>query len=85
MFILTLQKGGGVYSVKYSEKSRTVQCFVDREDAERYQGLLEANEYKHKLNIMEVDGDIIALNCDNYGYNYTIIQPDDFVIPPHIE
>ena len=30
---------------------------------------------------MEVDTDIIAMNCDNYGYNYAIITPDELMIP----
>ena len=31
---------------------------------------------------MEVDDDIVAINCNNHGYYYTVITPNDFVIPP---
>ena len=30
---------------------------------------------------MEVDTDIIAMNCDSYGYNYAIIKSDELTIP----
>ena len=83
MFILTTSRTGGVYSVTNDLKKKTVQCFQEREDAERYLYLLEADDYKEKLEVLEVDPDVVALNCDNYGYNYTIVTPDDFVIPPH--
>ena len=81
MFILTTGKKGGVYSVLNNNKKKTVQCFEEREDAERYLYLLEAEDTLG-LEVLEVDPDIVALNCDNFGYNYTIVTPDDFVIPP---
>jgi len=82
MFILTTSRTGGVYSVTNEHNKKTVQCFQERDDAERYLHLLEADDYKEKLAVLEVDPDVVALNCDNYGYNYTIVTPDDFVIPP---
>ena len=72
---------GGVYSVLNNNKKKTVQCFEEREDAERYLYLLEAEDTLG-LEVLEVDPDIVALNCDNYGYNFAVVTPDDFVIPP---
>ena len=80
MFILTTGKKGGVYSVLNNNKKKTVQCFEEREDAERYLYLLEAEDTLG-LEVLEVDPDIVALNCDNYGYNYAIIKPDELIIP----
>ncbi len=81
MFILTTKKGG-VYSVPDKEKKKIVQCFEERDDAERYRSLLEADDYKPELHLQEIDHDLVALQCGNYGYSYTIITPDVFVIPP---
>ena len=81
MFILTTSKTGGVYHVMNDNKKKTVQCFEEREDAERYLYLLEAEDTLG-LEVLEVDPDIVALNCDNYGYNFAVVTPDDFVIPP---
>ena len=36
---------------------------------------------KEPWEVMEVDTDIIAMNCENYGYNYAIIKPDELIIP----
>jgi len=83
MFILTEKKKGGVFALPNLRNSRkTVQVFVQREDAERYLSMMEAQESPQKLEIMEIEPDIVAFNCDSYGYRYTIIEPDDFVIPP---
>tara|TARA_B100000287_G_scaffold419503_1_gene457806 strand:+ start:1822 stop:2088 length:267 start_codon:yes stop_codon:yes gene_type:complete len=85
MFILTTSKTGGVYAVQADgegKKLKTVHVFEQRDDALRYKELLTATDYKDKLDIMDVDVNIIALNCDKYGYHYTIVRPNDLVIPP---
>ena len=81
MFVLTTGKKGGVWSDMNDKNKKTVHCFEEREDAERYLYLLEADDVTD-LTVMEVDPDIVALNCDNFGYNYTIVTPDDFIVPP---
>ena len=83
MFILTEKKRGGVFALPNTRNNKkTVQCFVQRDDAERYISLMEANDAPQKLEIMEIDDEIVAFNCDSYGYRYTVINPHDFVIPP---
>ena len=81
MFILTTKKGG-VYSVPDKNKKKIVQCFEERDDAERYKALLEADDYKPDLHLQEIEQDLVAMQCSNYGYQYTIISPDVLVIPP---
>ena len=81
MFVLTTGKKGGVWSVMNDKNKKTVHCFEEREDAERYLYLLEAEDTLG-LEVLEVAPDIVALNCDNYGYNFAVVTPDDFVIPP---
>tara|TARA_R100001082_G_C4327678_1_gene144129 strand:+ start:336 stop:596 length:261 start_codon:yes stop_codon:yes gene_type:complete len=85
MFILTTNPTGGVYAVQAEgdgKKMKTVHVFEQRDDALRYKELLTATDYKDTLDIMEVDTNIIALNCDKYGYHYTIVSPNELVIPP---
>ncbi len=83
MFILTQKNSGGVHAVKDKTNTKTVQVFEQEDDAVRFLTLLEADlkEKDLKWEVMEVDTDIIAMNCDNYGYNYAIITPDELMIP----
>lgn len=82
MYILVSKKHGGVYAVKNKDGKRTVQIFSHEDDAIRYHGLLEADDFDDSLEIKECDSDQVAQNCAIYGYNYCFIEPDDVVIPP---
>ena len=82
MFVLTDTNSGGIYAVNSKDKIKTVTVFEDRDDAERYVQLLLADDYEDELEIMEVDREVIAINCNNYGYQYSIVTKDDLVIPP---
>ena len=81
MFILTDRKSGGVYATNNMNNVKTVHVFGEEDDAQRYIYHLEADEYNEKLEVMEVDTNVIAINCDKYGYNYCIVSKDDLVIP----
>lgn len=83
MFVLVDENTGGVYAVRDDDTvERVVQMFVDKDDADRYYEMLVAANYKRKLTVTEVEEDTVKDNCRNYGYQFTIITPDDFVIPP---
>jgi hypothetical protein len=82
MYILVSRKHGGVYAVRNKDGLRTVQIFENEDDAIRYHGLLEAEDFSESLEVAEVDKDVIAHNCSAYGYNYCFIESDDIVIPP---
>ena len=82
MYILSDKSTGGVYAVFNKDMVKTVQIFEDEDDATRYQELLEADGCDDDLEVLEVDLATVAVNCDNYGYFYTVIKNDDFVIPP---
>ena len=43
--------------------------------------MLEANGSKSELELMEVDPDIIAMNCVNYDYRFAIIKENQLIIP----
>jgi hypothetical protein len=83
MYILTLKgkKQEGAYAVETSDGSKVLQMFVDSDDAERYIGLLEADGFP-ELEAIEIEESDAVAACENFGYNYCIIAPDDFVIPP---
>ena len=82
MFVLTDIESGGIYAVKSKDRIKTVTVFEDRDDAERYVLQLHADNYEDHLEVTEVDREVIAINCNTYGYSYSIIKKDDLVIPP---
>ena len=83
MYVLTDKATGGVYAVTDDEKDeKVVQIFVDKDDALRYYGQLEALDYQRPLQILELEEEHIKANCVNHGYMYCIITPNDLVTPP---
>tara|TARA_Y100000004_G_C8765655_1_gene348507 strand:- start:90 stop:344 length:255 start_codon:yes stop_codon:yes gene_type:complete len=81
MFILTDKSSGGVHAILNAERQKTVQVFEQEDDAIRYVTHLEAQDYPDELEIMEIDTDIVAMNCDNYGYSYAIVGANELLIP----
>jgi|TARA_B100000073_G_scaffold268494_1_gene228107 hypothetical protein len=83
MFVLTDDATGGVYAVKDDSDGRqVVTMFVDKDDAVRYYSLLEANGFARALTVTEVESDVVKDNCAMHGYMFTIITPDDIIVPP---
>jgi hypothetical protein len=82
MYVLTDTLTGGIYAVNRADLTKAVTVFEDEDDAVRYITLLEADGYEDKLEICEVDKNVIAINCNTYGYNYSIVKKDDLIIPP---
>jgi len=82
MFILTEQGTGGVYALPNKHNVKTVHMFEQEDDAVRYLELLKANDYKKRLELLEIDVEAVAINCDKFGYSYSIVTKDDFILPP---
>lgn len=83
MYILTEINNGGVYAVvDTTDGQKIVQVFEDKDDIIRYHQLLNESDYPDNLEITEVEQEIVAMNCKSYGYKYTVISSNDFVIPP---
>ena len=82
MFVLSDTKSGGIYAIKSKDRNKTVTVFEDRDDAEGYMILLDADDYEDTLEIIECDPTVIAINCNTYGYTYITIKKDDLIIPP---
>jgi hypothetical protein len=86
MFLITLQEHpDGVYSVLDDEGDHVVYFFRDEDDAERYLGLLEANDEDDSLPALrtyEVDTKSGVGMCELRGMKYIIVEPDDIIVPP---
>jgi|TARA_B100000035_G_scaffold309292_1_gene315265 hypothetical protein len=85
-YILTLdgKESEGAYAVTGQDGSKILQIFEERDDAERFVGLLDAMEHP-PMTVYEIECEQAIAACENFGYNYTIITPDDFVIPTQEE
>ena len=83
MYILTVhgKEDEGAYSVLDEDGEKALYLFEEEDDATRYVGLLEAEDYP-EMSVVEVDEEICIKMCNTYNYRYVIISSDDFVIPP---
>jgi len=71
----------GAYAVRDPYGEKTLYFFQDEDDAERFAGLLEADDHPD-LEVVEIDPELAIKACQEYNYKYAIITPDDLVIPP---
>ena len=83
MYLISIKdkENEGAFAVIDDCGEKVLYFFVDEDDAERYAGLLMAENYPEMI-VVEVDDDISIKTCEMYGYQYVIITPDEFVIPP---
>ena len=83
MYILTIEghEQDGAYAVADNDGERALYLFEEEDDAIRYGGLLEAEDYP-PMSVVEVEDKLAINTCNMYNYKYVIITEDDFVIPP---
>ncbi len=83
MYILSLQgkEDEGAYSVNSGKGNPLVYMFLDKDDAVRYAGLLEADDFP-EMSVVEVDDREIIHACVTHGHEYYVVTPDDIVVPP---
>ena len=83
MHILTVagKEEEGAYSVVDEYGERVLYIFENIDDATRYAMMLEDDGYP-EMHVIEIDDDIMIKTCELHGYQYTVITPDDIVIPP---
>ena len=86
MFILTIngKETEGAYSVMNDEGEQILYLFEDEDDATRYAMMLEEKGFP-EMHVIELEDSVIIKTCEIHGYQYTIITPNDIVIPPNIE
>ena len=86
MFLLTVagNESDGAYSVKDEDGNSILYLFEEEDDAERYAMMLEEEDYP-EMHVLEVEDEVIIKTCNIHGYIYTVITPNDIVIPPKIK
>ena len=83
MFVLTLaNQPDGVYSVYDEEDKRVIPIFQLEDDADRYLLQLQENVKYPKMEVVEMEDHVIIDACQQRGQPFTVITPDDLLIPP---
>jgi len=83
MYVLTLEESAeGVYSVYDEQKNRVIPIFQIEDDADRYLEMLEDRDYP-AMTVVEMEDHVIIGACQDRGQRFSIITPDDFLIPPN--
>ena len=83
MYVICLKDNvnQGLYAVENEVGQKVLYLFSEEHDAERFAGLLEADDYP-ELEVVEVEEKYTIKICEEYDYTYMIITPDDLLIPP---
>ncbi len=86
MFILTIsgKETDGAYSVTDDDGQKILYMFEQEDDATRYAMMLEEEGFP-EMQILEIEDSIMIKTCQLHGYQYTLITPNDIVIPPDIK
>jgi hypothetical protein len=83
MFIITVlgKEKEGAYTVIDKDGEKVLYIFMQEDDAKRYSMQLEEYDYP-EMTVLEVEDDIIIKTCEMHDQCYTVITPNDIVIPP---
>ena len=83
MYILTVhgKENEGAYSVENEDGNHVVYLFEQEDEAVRYAYMLEDDDYP-EMHVIEVEPEMMIGVCEEHGYEYTVITPNDIVIPP---
>ena len=84
MYILTIKgkEDEGAYAPNVGSNN-VFYLFEEEEDAERHAELLKAEDYPD-MRIIQVESDIAVQICEDHGYTYCVVTPDDIIIPPRV-
>ena len=83
MYILTIygKEKEGAYSVEADDGEQILYLFEAEDDATRFAMMLE-EEGSPDMHVIEVEDEVMIKTCEMHDYRYTIITPNDVVIPP---
>ena len=83
MFILTIagKEKDGAYSGVDEDAEQVLYIFQEEDDATRYALQLQDMEYP-EMNVIEIEDEVMIKTCEMHGHKYTIITPNDIVVPP---
>ena len=83
MFVLTLENHpDGVYSVFDAAEDRVIPIFMDNDDAARSLMMMAEDIEYPPMQVVEMEDHVIIGACQDRGQKFSIITPDDFLIPP---
>ena len=84
MYILTMhgREGEGAYSVIDDDGEQTLYLFEQEDDAIRFAMMLEDERDYPDMHVLEVQDEVMIQTCQSHNYKYTVITPNDIVIPP---
>ena len=83
MFVLTIENHPeGVYSVFDDSENRVIPIFLANDDAERYLMMMQSEEDYPPMQVVEMEDHVIIGACQDRGQRFSIITPDDFLMPP---
>ena len=84
MYIITVhgKEREGAYSVTDGDGEDILYLFEGEDDAMRYAMMLE-DEGSPEMHVIEVEDEVMIKTCEFHDYAYTIITPNDIVIPPN--
>lgn len=75
------KNNSGAFAIEDESGKKIIYFFEDEDDAQRYLGLLEADDYP-SMQVIEIDDELAFKSCKSYNYNYQVIKPDEFLMPP---
>jgi len=83
MFILTVKgyEDEGAFALENDNGERVLLMFEEEDDADRYVGLMEVDDFP-EMNIIEVDDAVAIKACQVHDYVYNVITPEDIIVPP---
>ena len=83
MWLLTTrsEKEEGAYAVHNRYGEKVLFMFQQEDDANRYAMMME--DYNgNPMDVIQVDDNVAIMTCKRYNYKYTVVTPNDIVIPP---
>ena len=70
----------GIHTVQVGDRN-TILMFQDEDDAVRYAGLLEAQDFP-KATVEGIDSEEVEQFCRQADYDWKVIEPGQLEIPP---
>ena len=85
MWLLTIKdkQNEGAYAVPDEYGDKVLFLFEKEDDAERYAMMINEQDVKRQMDIIEVEDELALKTCKMYNYKYTVITTNDLVIPPN--
>ena len=82
MFVLTIaNQPEGVFSLHDDDENRVIPIWTEVDDANRYLMMIQEEDYPD-MQVVEMEDHVIIGACQDRGQRFSIITPDDFLIPP---